>query len=113
MSDRQRCKEYVPVAGLWHAYKQCARYNWKDGYCRQHHPDTVKARRDAAEDRWSYRRNKDQVVMASKKITTLTNRIAETEAALQAFVDSPAAQKFLPTRCRQAEAVLAKWREEK
>lgn len=42
-----KCKEKVWPAGAWHA-AQCARNATRDGYCAQHHPETVKARRDAA-----------------------------------------------------------------
>lgn len=46
-----KCKERV-FDGLWHM-KQCARNEWKDGYCKQHHPDTVAERKRIAGERWT------------------------------------------------------------
>jgi hypothetical protein len=31
---------------------QCSRKPWRDGYCKQHHPDTVKARNEASQARY-------------------------------------------------------------
>lgn len=40
-----RCKTEVPQRGMAFArWAQCSRKSWKDGYCKQHHPDTVEAR---------------------------------------------------------------------
>jgi predicted phosphohydrolase len=41
-----RCKERV-WNGQFSDYP-CSRKDWKDGYCKQHHPDSVKKRRDDA-----------------------------------------------------------------
>jgi hypothetical protein len=30
----------------------CSRKPWKDGFCKQHHPDTVKAYNDARHAKW-------------------------------------------------------------
>lgn len=45
-----RCKERVWPPPGWHSY-QCTRKVWKDGYCKQHHPDSVKKRREETENR--------------------------------------------------------------
>ncbi len=50
-----KCKEEVFDSGAWHSH-QCSHNIWKDkpndGYCKQHHPDIVKERDKAREERW-------------------------------------------------------------
>ena len=39
------CKEQVwHQSGQWGRQHRCTRKAWKDGYCKQHHPDSVKER---------------------------------------------------------------------
>jgi hypothetical protein len=48
------CKQSVYVAsGNWGHSHQCSRKVKLDGYCKQHHPDTVKARDDAQRAKWA------------------------------------------------------------
>ncbi len=49
-----KCKYKVYPHDRWGAFHphQCHKNTWKDGYCKQHHPDTVKARDEAREKRW-------------------------------------------------------------
>ena len=35
-----------------YSYYPCSRKPWKDGYCKQHHPETVAARATQREARW-------------------------------------------------------------
>ena len=52
MSDEQtRCKEMVYRQHTWRS-SACTRKAWKDGFCKQHHPDTVKARNEARRRVW-------------------------------------------------------------
>ena len=51
MTDPTRCKERVYGIGVWHDY-QCNRKAWKDGYCKQHHPDTVAERRRKSDEKY-------------------------------------------------------------
>lgn len=53
MSDR--CKELVPN-NFSVTFRRCARKAVKDGYCKQHHPDSVKARQDKANARFEEQR---------------------------------------------------------
>ena len=46
--DPSKCPEIIPTAGLRMSYHQCRGKVVKDGYCRVHHPDAVKARREEA-----------------------------------------------------------------
>lgn len=51
-----QCKARISSAGTWHRDPQCSRQAKKDGYCIQHHPDTVaerdKKRRKADDIAW-------------------------------------------------------------
>jgi len=44
-----RCQEQVREPGTWPRYRQCSREAVKDGFCKVHHPDAKKARRDKAD----------------------------------------------------------------
>ena len=50
MSDEERCKKQV-----WHTWhsRRCTRKAWKDGFCKQHHPETVAARNEAQRQKWN------------------------------------------------------------
>ena len=50
--DKTRCKKDVRDSGMWPSYHQCYRKIWKDGFCKLHHPDTVKKRSEEKEKRW-------------------------------------------------------------
>ena len=47
----EKCKEEVTDSRGWHRH-QCFRKAKKGGYCTQHHPDTIKARRKASSDKY-------------------------------------------------------------
>ena len=49
----ENCKELVAERGAWGERYPCARKAVTDGYCKQHHPDSVKARDKATRDRWA------------------------------------------------------------
>lgn len=51
MSERERCGKWVMRAGSW-GNSRCQRYATKDGFCYQHHPDTVAAREAEADRRF-------------------------------------------------------------
>ena len=72
--DRSRCARTL-IRGTWPTYKeQCSRKVWKDGWCKQHHPDNVKARHAeldrSAMEKWN---NTPQMrlVRAGERIATL------------------------------------------
>lgn len=76
MNDETRCKERV--YSHWRS-RQCHRKAWKDGYCKQHHPDTVKARRDAANKRYEEKQKQSPWY----KLEQAHKRIAELEAEIK------------------------------
>ena len=46
------CKEMVHSGGRSVSFHQCSRKAVKDGYCRIHHPEAVKARQEKADERY-------------------------------------------------------------
>lgn len=87
MSDR--CKERVREGGLhWTRWHQCSRKAKQDGYCKQHHPDAVKARLDASNEtaraEWAASIARDRLNRAAPDL--LAELIA-VEAALSARSD--------------------------
>ena len=54
-----RCKEEVQDSGGWHWY-QCQRKPKKDGFCKQHHPDTIAEKQRKSKEKfdkgWDLRR---------------------------------------------------------
>lgn len=53
--DATKCKE--GIWDNWHKY-QCSRNIWKDGYCKQHHPDSVKEREKKRDERYKEQQEK-------------------------------------------------------
>lgn len=85
MSD-DRCKETVYPNERWGSFHPhaCHRNAWRDGYCKQHHPDTVKARNAAAEKRFEEKQKRQPWYLlkeAQKRIAQLEAEIAELRRA--------------------------------
>ena len=69
--DYTRCVKKV-MSG-YHSH-QCTRKIWKDGYCKQHHPNTVKARNEESNKRWEEKRKQSpryKLEIAQKRIQYL------------------------------------------
>jgi hypothetical protein len=60
-------------------YRQCSRKAVKDGFCKQHHPDAVKARSDAGEARWKAQRHNSTFA----RLDRANKRIDELEAYIE------------------------------
>jgi hypothetical protein len=80
MMDKERCKKLV-MSG-YHSF-QCSRKIWKDGYCKQHHPDSVKARQDAANRRYEEKRKNSAWGRLEKK----TIQVIELKSELRHLAD--------------------------
>ena len=52
--DPERCKASVPEGGRSGRFHQCLRKPVKDGWCWQHHPDTVEERREKSRQRFEH-----------------------------------------------------------
>lgn len=77
--DPGRCKASVTERGHWRPH-QCRRKPWKDGWCKQHHPDAEAERREQSKKRWEEKFRQDPLVKAKEEITRLKARIGELEA---------------------------------
>ena len=92
MSDltaKERCKESVPIAGLaFYREKRCSRVAVKDGYCTQHHPDTIAKRREKSQQDYERRIASSPLSRlrgAMKEIERLQQRVAELDACLNQY----------------------------
>jgi hypothetical protein len=70
MDIKKRCKQEVSANGIY-KFHQCSRAAVKDGYCNQHHPDTVKARQDEQMKKLLEKRAKDPLKLANSTIAQL------------------------------------------
>jgi len=68
--SEERCKSRVWPSGSMRDYP-CSRNAWKDGFCKQHHPDTVKARREKQESELREKRESDPFNKMAKKVKEL------------------------------------------
>ncbi len=87
--DPARCKGSVPFGGRSAVFRQCLRRPWKDGWCRQHHPDTVAVRRAQSEARRKQKRARSPLVRLRKgqeEIARLTARVAKLDILCQQIV---------------------------
>ena len=58
---------------------RCMKIVWKDGYCKVHHPESVKIRGDKADERWEIK----QMNSPWKKLTAAENRVKELEREIE------------------------------
>lgn len=86
-------------------FRSCGRLAVKDGYCKQHHPDTVAKRREASDARWRERNARE---VARMKLERAAPDMLE---ALQRLVDCYSSSHSPETResCwAQAKAAIKK-----
>jgi hypothetical protein len=84
---KERCKETVypnETYGAFHGH-QCTRNVWKDGYCKTHHPETVKARDEKRRQKWAEQQ-------ANSPYAAIARLTAEKQAALSAILADAAGQ---------------------
>jgi hypothetical protein len=83
--DKDRCSKKVFPNERWGAFHphQCNRKIWKDGFCKQHHPETEEARYKKAESRWQKKRNNEPIFLLRKSLDKANARITELEAELK------------------------------
>jgi hypothetical protein len=73
----EKCKKYI-YRGM--SESRCSRNAKRDGYCTQHHPDSKKAREEAAGRRWKEKQKRspwNQLGAATKRIKKLEGEIAK------------------------------------
>lgn len=77
----EQCKACIATPALMNSY-QCSRKPWKDGWCKQHHPDTEAKRRAERSLRWRLKQEHSLDFLLGKareEIVRLKARIAELE----------------------------------
>lgn len=82
--DPKRCRAKVSDGTGWH-WNQCQRRPWWDGWCKQHHPDTVAERERERTQRYEEKCQRSPEVRlgwAREEIARLKARIAELEEQL-------------------------------
>ena len=82
MSDL--CKE--SFMNGWHE-QRCSRSAWRDGYCKQHHPETKKAREEEKQRKWEEKKKREPWYLlkeANAKIARLEEEIADLRRKLTA-----------------------------
>jgi len=84
-SGAARCKEMVCPRTTYGAVNkyQCSRKTWRDGYCKQHHPDTVAKRGAESTARYEAQRKKTPLYKLREANHTI-ERLAEERDALAA-----------------------------
>ena len=70
------CKVLVPDGGRSVNFHRCRRNAVKDGYCKQHHPDTVAKRDEERRLRWEEKQNTSPI----RKLAQAMEKIKELEA---------------------------------
>jgi hypothetical protein len=64
--NRGQCVESVSDGHRSFSWHQCHRQATKGAYCKQHHPDTVRERREQAVKRWEAKMERAPEVRASQ-----------------------------------------------
>jgi len=79
--DYLQCKETVYPQEKWGSFHghRCIRNVWKDDYCKIHHPDSVKERREKAQKRYDEKRDDSDWM----KLKRAVERIKELEAEIE------------------------------
>jgi len=77
-----RCIKRINDQGGYHTH-QCSREIWKDGFCKLHHPDTVRQRTDETEARWKAKMADTPMAKAGKRIQELEARVKELEGIIE------------------------------
>jgi hypothetical protein len=80
---KENCKAEVYDPLRWKHFG-CRRKASKDGFCKQHHPDSVAERQRKRDEKYELEQQKSPWATIEK----LKNRIAELEAAQKAVVDA-------------------------
>jgi len=85
---KERCKEKVHPNNRWGSFhpRQCHAKIWKHGYCKIHHPDTVRIRQEAKEKRWEEEKENNPILLlqkANKQIEILEAEIKKKDKMIK------------------------------
>ena len=81
--DGSKCREIVATKGMNMHHHQCCNKAVKDGYCRVHHPDAVKTRRDEAMRRYDEKLKKSPAVRLNDALDRISGLERELGVARQ------------------------------
>ena len=84
MDKQEQCQ-----ARVWKGfdYKRCTRKAWNDGFCKQHHPDTVKVRKEKSYATWEEKRKREPLYLLGEAKRELATLRAELEVAKTKIID--------------------------
>jgi len=71
----EQCKEEV-AWGNWGRVAQCKRKHVKDGYCKQHHPDSVEERRQKTMERYNTKDREHMISFYGRQAIVILQKIA-------------------------------------
>jgi hypothetical protein len=80
--NENKCKEKIWGSSVWHQ-QQCSRNIWKDGFCKTHHPDIVKERRERNEKRYQEKQEQNPFTKALKRIMELEALLAQRDGEIE------------------------------
>lgn len=89
MNERCQARVYPP-----HTFQgtYCSRKAWKDGWCKQHHPDSVRKRREEADKQYAEKRKKSvwyRLEQAHQEIKVLKAALTEIRDGTYDSEDQP------------------------
>jgi hypothetical protein len=81
----ERCKEQVSGEGRFGSFypHRCSKPIWKEGYCKIHHPESVKIRQEKSKERWEEKRENEPII----RLIKAENRIKKLEEENQLLKD--------------------------
>lgn len=78
-TEKPICEARVSTRGTRLGYHQCTKPVWKDGFCKVHHPDSVKLRDEKSRAKFKEQLEKSPYARLAKA----QERIAELEAEIR------------------------------
>lgn len=81
--DETKCKEIVFDVGTSLFAHQCSRNIWKDGFCKLHHPESVKERQEKSQLRWEEKMKRNPYRVALNRIRELEALLAQRDGELE------------------------------
>ena len=80
-------------ADIWHP-STCNRFAVKDGFCKQHHPDEIKARQDASYAAYKNKMENTPLAKLQRSHDTLTAQVAALREALRVCITDEGAHCY-------------------
>lgn len=97
--NKEICKKQIMPNGSWR-FRQCSRKAVKDGFCKQHHPETVKARQKAQDEAWRKKLENSPISKLKRENDRLLDHIKQLEADNEDLCDDVNAVEFTNKKYR-------------